>query len=50
MTWGEFKKAVEAKGVTDESVLNYIDVSSLQLEGPANLSIEQDDGEIYIWN
>ena len=27
MTWGEFKKAVEAEGVKDEMIIDYIDVS-----------------------
>jgi hypothetical protein len=28
MTWGEFKKRVENLGVTDDSRISYIDVSS----------------------
>ena len=27
MTWGEFKAAVEAQGVQDSDVINWIDVS-----------------------
>ena len=28
MTWGEFKKELESKGVKDDMTLGYIDISS----------------------
>ena len=33
MTWNEFKKQVEEKGVTDEMVIGYISVNALRPSG-----------------
>lgn len=50
-TWGELKAAVEAKGVTDETPLTYIDLRSLECAGPVEVCVGKcDDGTTYIDN
>ena len=38
MTWKEFKDTVEAQGVTDETEIDYIDISY-----PLNIRVEIDE-------
>ena len=46
MTWGEFKKQVENLGVTEDSRISFIDVSSLP-DGVPDLRLIPTDGNAF---